>query len=189
MTSNPPRSDRNPSISAGNGNYAVTWSNYNGADGSAVGVFARVISLDSPDCPETLATACRNGEARLRARVDDETGQTRLRWKWTGNDAGDLRSLEGTLGFAMCLYEGDALVESGASAPDARCGQGSCWNVDSDSEVFSKGLRGRAGLRRVKLTEDSIAARLEGYDVKPRVARGWNAQFRAGDGRCWEAGE
>jgi hypothetical protein len=189
VTSNPPNSDRDPRISAGNGNYVVTWSNYGGADGSAVGVFARVISLDNPTCPGTAASDCRTGAAKLRARIDDESGHTRLRWKWTGSNAGDLRSLEGALGFAMCFYDGDSLVESAASAPDARCGEGSCWNVLDDREIFRKALRGGAGLRRVRLMESSIVSRLEGYDVKPRVARRWDAQFRSGDGRCWQAAE
>ena len=189
VTSNPPRSDRDPRISASGGNYVVTWSNYQAVDGSAVGVFARVISLDNPTCPSAAATDCRNGAARLRARIDDETGFTRLRWKWNGSEAGDLRSLQGTLGFAMCFYDGESLVESASSAPDARCGKGSCWNVLDDREVFHKALRGGAGLRRVRLMENSIVTRAEGYEVRPRVARGWNAQFRSGDGRCWEAGE
>ncbi len=107
-----------------------------------------------PPAPQLCRAPIDSGKGLLKMKDKTPDSGDQILWKWGKGSATTLAELgapQASDDYALCIYDGGALVASAlAPAEDTSCG-GPCWSGDANGFAYKDGDLTPSGVRQLKL--------------------------------------
>lgn len=138
--------------------FAVQWTagdDFGAFGGGPAGFVDDDIIIEADTCAQTVDPGCLDvPRGSLRLTKPDDAARSNFAWSWTGGttSVADLGDPTAATGYALCVYDGGALVQTIAIPAAGSCGTKPCWKASSGGRFSYNDNSGtRSGIVRSAL--------------------------------------